>query len=137
MYGNIDVEATGSVICIIISMPIWSFGRVLVFVFLEILPRETRGVVSRGICGEQEVSIVASQDQAGLKTLRGQVVDEGTSDGWTTRHYCRLMNRFHKSRNKMFQEYPLSIEHRVDQPPEIRQNSTISILGYQYGCTVS
>ena len=37
----------------------------------------------------------------------------------------------------MFQEYPLSIEHRVDQPPEIRQNSTISILGYQYGCTVS
>jgi hypothetical protein len=35
------------------------------------------------------MSIVASQDQAGLKpqmkTLRRRVVDEGTSDGWTTK----------------------------------------------------
>jgi hypothetical protein len=48
MYGNIEVEAIGSVSCIIISMPIWNFGRG-VLVFFETLPGGTSGVVSRGI----------------------------------------------------------------------------------------
>jgi hypothetical protein len=51
------------VICITRSIHIWSCGRG-VLVFFD-APGETRGVVSRGILEESEVSIVASRDRQG------------------------------------------------------------------------
>jgi len=56
MYGNIDIEAIGSVTCSIISMPIWNFGRGVLAFFER--PTGIRGVVSLAIRGESVVIIL-------------------------------------------------------------------------------